>query len=67
MFPRSNLSFNVGLLPVSLLFPRSTDLAAVRHRLQTEACDRIIYVVDAGQGDHFDKVFYTARKLGWLP
>lgn len=39
----------------------------MKHRLQTEGCDRVVYVVDVGQSLHFEKVFYTARKMGWLP
>jgi arginyl-tRNA synthetase len=44
----------------------TTDLAAVRHRVE-EGFDRILYVVDAGQSQHFQMVFETARKAGWVP
>ena len=44
----------------------TTDLAAVRHRVG-QGVDRIVYVVDHGQSQHFDMVFAVARKAGWLP
>lgn len=44
----------------------TTDLAAIRHRIQVEKADRIIAVVDAGQSLHFDMIFAAARKAGWL-
>ncbi|HSX10707.1 MAG TPA: arginine--tRNA ligase [Chlamydiales bacterium] len=44
----------------------TTDLAAIRHRIQVEKADRIIVVVDAGQSLHFDMIFAAARKAGWL-
>jgi arginyl-tRNA synthetase len=44
-----------------------TDLAAVRHRVRDLRADRIIYVTDARQGDHFAQVFAVARLAGWLP
>ncbi|MDQ3740370.1 MAG: arginine--tRNA ligase [Actinomycetota bacterium] len=44
----------------------ATDLAAVRHRVG-EGADRMLYVVDHGQSQHFDMVFSVARKAGWLP
>jgi arginyl-tRNA synthetase len=45
----------------------ATDLAAIRHRVRDLHADRIIYVVDARQSDHFDLVFAVARKAGFLP
>ena len=45
----------------------ATDLAAIRHRVRDLDADRIIYVVDARQSDHFDLVFAVARKAGFLP
>ncbi|KAK9813474.1 hypothetical protein WJX73_001024 [Symbiochloris irregularis] len=45
----------------------TTDLAAIRHRLQDERGDWLIYVVDSGQGQHFEQVFGAARKAGILP
>eukprot|EP00607_Mallomonas_marina_P010406 CAMPEP_0182422034 /NCGR_PEP_ID=MMETSP1167-20130531/7613_1 /TAXON_ID=2988 /ORGANISM="Mallomonas Sp, Strain CCMP3275" /LENGTH=541 /DNA_ID=CAMNT_0024599737 /DNA_START=404 /DNA_END=2025 /DNA_ORIENTATION=- len=44
----------------------TTDLAAVRHRVVEEKADRILYVTDAGQSQHFQMVFDTARTAGWI-
>ncbi len=43
----------------------TTDLAAVRYRVQELGSDRVIYVVDARQRDHFKDVFDAARMIGW--
>jgi arginyl-tRNA synthetase len=43
----------------------TTDLAAIRRRVQTLGADRVIYVVDARQRDHFRDVFDAARLIGW--
>lgn len=43
----------------------STDLAAIRYRLINLKMDQVIYVVDAGQKSHFDKVFWVAQQCGW--
>jgi arginyl-tRNA synthetase len=45
----------------------STDLAAVKHRVEVERAERIIYVTDLRQKQHFDMVFAGARKAGWAP
>lgn len=42
----------------------TTDLAALRHRVQTEQADRLIYVTDAGQSLHFKMLFECAEKAG---
>merc|ERR1711988_1564565 len=44
----------------------STDLAAVRHRICDLACDRVIYITDSGQGDHFQLIFDGARLAKWV-
>ncbi|MFT4163958.1 MAG: arginine--tRNA ligase [Microlunatus sp.] len=44
-----------------------TDLAAVRHRVRDLHANRIIYVTDARQSDHFAQVFAVSRLAGWLP
>ena len=44
----------------------STDLAAIKYRLDDLGADRIIYVVDIGQQEHFKKIFATAEKARWL-
>ncbi|AFY71468.1 arginyl-tRNA synthetase [Thalassoporum mexicanum PCC 7367] len=45
----------------------TTDLAALRYRINQDQVDRIIYVTDAGQSDHFAQVFQVANRAGWLP
>ena len=45
----------------------TSDLAAVRRRVRDMHANRIIYVVDFRQSDHFDQVFAVGRKAGFLP
>jgi arginyl-tRNA synthetase len=45
----------------------TTDLAAIRYRTQQDGAERILYVVDAGQANHFNQVFQVATKAGWVP
>ncbi len=40
----------------------TTDLAALAHRVAAEKAQRILYVTDAGQAQHFQMVFQAARK-----
>jgi arginyl-tRNA synthetase len=42
----------------------TTDLATIRWRLEHWKPDRILYVVDHRQSEHFDQVFATARRWG---
>ena len=44
----------------------TTDLAALCYRIQKDQAERIIYVTDAGQANHFTQVFQVARRAGWL-
>jgi arginyl-tRNA synthetase len=44
----------------------TTDMAAMRHRIEVEQADRIIYVTDAGQSLHFQMLFKAAEKAGYL-
>jgi arginyl-tRNA synthetase len=44
----------------------TTDLAAIKHRVEVEKADRIIYVVDAGQKLHLQMVFAGARLAKYL-
>ena len=44
----------------------TTDLAAMRHRLVDLGAGCVLYVVDAGQSQHFQMVFAVARMAGWL-
>jgi len=43
----------------------TTDLAALRYRIERLHADRIIYVTDARQSQHFAMIFQTAKQLGW--
>jgi arginyl-tRNA synthetase len=43
----------------------TTDLAALRHRVEDEKADRIIYVTDAGQATHFAMVFKAGELVGY--
>ena len=43
----------------------TTDLAAARYRVDQLHADRIIYVTDARQSQHFAMVFQTLRQAGW--
>lgn len=45
----------------------TTDLAALKYRIQEDKAERIIYVTDAGQANHFAQVFEVARKAGIIP
>ncbi len=45
----------------------STDLAAVRYRVDKLSCDRSVYVVGSEQALHFQMVFAVARGAGWIP
>jgi arginyl-tRNA synthetase len=42
----------------------TTDLATIRWRLENWRPDRILYVVDHRQSEHFEQVFETARRWG---
>lgn len=50
----------------------TTDLAAIRHRVQLdpaeggEGADRVLYVTDSGQAQHFEMVFAAADKAGFV-
>ena len=45
----------------------TTDLAAVRYRVDKLNCDRSVYVVGSEQALHFQMVFAVAREAGWIP
>ncbi len=45
----------------------TTDVAAIRHRVDTLGADRIIYVVGTPQALHFQLIFAVARRAGYLP
>jgi arginyl-tRNA synthetase len=43
----------------------TTDLAAIKYRINQLRAQRIVYTHDSRQQEHFAKVFWTARKVGW--
>lgn len=43
----------------------TSDLATIRQRAQQEKASRIIYVVDAGQSQHFQILFNCGAKVGY--
>ena len=45
----------------------STDLVCVRYRVGRLNADRLLYVVDTRQKLHFEQLFTTSRKAGYLP
>jgi arginyl-tRNA synthetase len=44
----------------------TTDMASIRHRIEDEKCNRLIYVTDVGQATHFAMLFKAAEKAGYL-
>jgi arginyl-tRNA synthetase len=44
----------------------TTDLAAIRYRIQTLGAQRILVVVGAPQAQHFAMIFAVAKLAGWL-
>lgn len=44
----------------------TTDLAAMRHRIDIEKADRIIVITDSGQSLHFEMLFQVAQKAGYF-
>src|SRR5690606_37477707 len=43
----------------------TTDLATIRHRMETWSPDLMVYVTDLRQQQHFRQVFAAARKMGY--
>jgi arginyl-tRNA synthetase len=43
----------------------TTDLAALKFRVQKLHANRVIYTHDSRQSQHFSQVFWTARQAGW--
>lgn len=44
----------------------STDMAAIKYRLDQMKASQIVYITDFTQGDHFQMVFAAAKKIGWV-
>ena len=45
----------------------TTDLAAIAQRATEEKAERVLYITDAGQAQHFAQVFATARRAELAP
>ena len=43
----------------------STDMAALSYRLRTLKADRLVYITDFTQTDHFHMCFEAAKRAGW--
>ena len=44
----------------------TSDMAALKQRVEEEDADWLIYVTDAGQATHFQQVFACAEKAGFI-
>jgi arginyl-tRNA synthetase len=44
----------------------TTDLASIRYRVGELHADRLIYITDARQSQHFQQVFDAAARAGWV-
>lgn len=44
----------------------TSDMAALKQRIDEEKANRIVYVTDLGQGPHFDLIFAASEKVNWL-
>ena len=44
----------------------TSDLAALKYRLEVEKADKIVYVVDLGQQLHFETLFQAAKDLNFI-
>ena len=45
----------------------TTDLAALRYRIEQDRANWLIYITDVGQANHFAQVFQVAQRAGWIP
>ena len=45
----------------------TTDLAALRYRIEQDQGNWLIYITDVGQVNHFAQVFQVAQRAGWIP
>eukprot|EP00898_Chlorokybus_atmophyticus_P004813 jgi/Chlat1/5332/Chrsp35S05264 len=66
--------FNTKISKVPLIVQKSdggfnyasTDLACIKYRVEEEKANWVVYVTDVGQKPHFDMVFDTAKRAGWI-
>ena len=45
----------------------TTDIAALKFAAESDRADRVVYVVDARQSQHFQIVFDVTARAGWIP
>lgn len=45
----------------------TTDIAALKFAAESDKADRVVYVVDARQSQHFEIVFDVTSRAGWIP
>ncbi|MBD2465956.1 arginine--tRNA ligase [Oscillatoria sp. FACHB-1407] len=44
----------------------STDLAAIRYRVNVDQAQRVVYPVGAEQTNHFAQIFQVGKRAGWI-
>jgi arginyl-tRNA synthetase len=44
----------------------STDMAALKYRIDHLGASRVVYITDFSQGDHFHMIFDAGKMIGWL-
>jgi len=44
----------------------TTDLAAIRYRVQEDQVQRVVYPVGAEQTNHFAQIFQVGKRAGWI-
>ena len=44
----------------------STDMAALKYRINDLGASRVVCITDFSQGDHFHMIFDAGRKAGWV-
>ncbi|NJL40447.1 MAG: arginine--tRNA ligase [Leptolyngbyaceae cyanobacterium SM1_4_3] len=44
----------------------TTDLAAIRYRVNVDKVDRVVYPVGAEQTNHFAQIFQVGKRAGWI-
>lgn len=45
----------------------TTDLAAIRYRINQDGANLIVYTTDIGQSNHFIQIFQVSQRAGWIP
>lgn len=44
----------------------TTDIAALKYAAEQDKADRVVYVVDARQSQHFEIIFDVTKRAGWI-